>query len=233
VLLDVEELKAGYGAKQVVFDASFHVAPGEIVGIIGHNGAGKTTSLRSIFGMLPTQGGTVTYHGEKVTGRSCRANVRDGMAFIPSEQFVFAELSVHENLLLGALHERDGAARDARLAEVHEIFPILEERKGQVAGTFSGGQQRILSLGMALMSNPRLLLLDEPSLGIAPALVTTIFRSIRRFADERGLGVLLLEQNIAQLLEVADRVYVMRSGRVILEETAAQMKQRDDYWDLF
>jgi branched-chain amino acid transport system ATP-binding protein len=102
-----------------------------------------------------------------------------------------------------------------------------------VAGTFSGGQQRLLSLGMALMSNPRLLLLDEPSLGIAPALVTTIFRSIRRFADERGLGVLLLEQNIAQLLEVADRVYVMRSGRVILEETAAQMKQRDDYWDLF
>jgi branched-chain amino acid transport system ATP-binding protein len=233
LLLDVAGLAAGYGNKQVVFDLSMTVAPGEIVGIIGHNGAGKTTTLRTIFGALSAQGGTVTYRGEDITRQSPRLNVRAGISLIPSEHFVFTDMSVRDNLLLGALHERDSAVIDERLREVHDLLPILAERSEQLAGTFSGGQQRLLSLGTALMSGPRLLLLDEPSLGIAPALVSTIFSTIRRFAQERGLSVLVLEQNVAQLLKIVDRVYVMRSGRLILEETAEQMRAREQYWDLF
>jgi branched-chain amino acid transport system ATP-binding protein len=232
-LLAVEHLTTGYGSKSVVFDVSLHVQPGEVVGIIGHNGAGKTTTLRAIFGILSAQKGHIDYLGRNITNRSPRKNVQGGIALIPSEQFVFADMTVRDNLLLGALNERSNAVISERLAEVHELLPILKERSGQLAGTFSGGQQRLLSLGTALMSGPKLLLLDEPSLGIAPALVTSLFATIKRFAQERGLSVLLLEQNIGQLLRIVDRVYVMRSGSFILEETVEQMRQRDQYWDLF
>lgn len=232
-LLRLENLVSGYGSKTVIFDVSLHVNPGEVVGLIGHNGAGKTTTMKTVFGMLTPRTGDVTFAGESVVGRSCRRNVKAGMSFIPSERFVFADLSVRDNLMLGAIHQRNRGRIEATLAEVHDLLPILHERSTQAAGTFSGGQQRLLSLGMALMSDPKLLLLDEPSLGIAPALVSSLFGTIREIARERGLGVLLLEQNIGQLLQIADRIYVMRSGRIILEETAEQMKQRDDYWDLF
>lgn len=232
-LLAVDGLTSGYGSKSVVFNVSLHVQPGEVVGIIGHNGAGKTTTLRAIFGILPAQRGKIFYADHDITNRSPRKNVQAGIALIPSEQFVFADMSVRDNLLLGALNERSSSVINERLAEVHQLLPILEERSGQLAGTFSGGQQRLLSLGTALMSGPRLLLLDEPSLGIAPALVTSLFATIKGFALERGLSVLVLEQNIGQLLRIADRVYVMRSGSFILEETVEQMKMRDQYWDLF
>jgi branched-chain amino acid transport system ATP-binding protein len=233
VVLTVADLQAGYRSTQVVFDVSLNVKAGEIVGIIGHNGAGKTTTVRTVFGTLPPMGGAITYQGVNVTGHSPRRNVRAGMMLIPSEHFVFADMTVRENLSLGALHEKSQATINTRLEEVEELLPILSERSGQLAGTMSGGQQRLLSLGIALMSGPRLLLLDEPSLGIAPALVTQIFSTIRRFADERGLSVLVLEQNVAQLLRIVDRVYVMRSGRMILEESVEKMRLRDQYWDLF
>ena len=226
-------LKAGYGRKQVVFDVNLHVAEGEIVSIVGANGAGKTTTLKTIYGMLPAMGGTITYLGQNTTKSFATQNAARGMALIPAERFVFGDLTVKDNLLLGALHEKSTAARDERWKRVHELFPILAERSNQKAGTMSGGQQRMVSLGLALMSGPKLLMLDEPSLGLAPAVVIEIFSTIRRLADSEGLSVLILEQNIGQALRVADRFYVMRSGRIILEETNAQMRARKDYWDLF
>ncbi len=232
-LVATQGLQAGYGRKQVVFDVDLTVGSGEIVALLGHNGAGKTTTLKTIFGVLPALGGRVTYLDEDATHAGCRRNVTRGMAMIPAERFVFADLTVRENLLLGATHERSVTVRDARHAQVATLFPILDERAAQRAGTMSGGQQRMLSLGIALMSGPRVLLLDEPSLGLAPALVTTLFDAIAGLAKSQGLGVLLLEQNVGQVLRIADRVAVMRSGRVILEESAAHMRARESYWDLF
>jgi len=232
-LLVLSGVQAGYGRKHVVFDLDLHVGHGEIVTLVGHNGAGKTTTLKTVFGMLPPLGGHIVYDGDDVGRSSCRRNVLRGMSYIPAERFVFGDLNVIDNLRLGALHDKNGKTRDARLAMVYEMFPILRERSEQKARTMSGGQQRMLSLGLAMMSTPRLLLLDEPSLGLAPALVAEIFQGVRRLADEEGLSVLLLEQNVGQALLVADRAYVMRSGRIILEETAEQMRQRPDYWDLF
>jgi len=232
-LVATHALQGGYGHKHVVYDVDLAVSAGEIVALLGHNGAGKTTTLKTIFGMLPALGGRVTFDGEDATAGNCRRNVRRGMAMIPAERFVFADLTVRENLLLGATHARSTPLRDARYARIAGLFPVLSERPMQRAGTLSGGQQRMLSLGIALMSSPRLLLLDEPSLGLAPALVTTLFDAIVALAKGEGLGVLLLEQNVGQALRIADRVAVMRSGRVILEESAAAMRARETYWELF
>jgi branched-chain amino acid transport system ATP-binding protein len=232
-ILRVTKLQAGYGRKQVVFDVDLSVSRGEILGVFGHNGSGKTTTIRSVLGIMPVLGGTIEFKGEDVTKASSRANVKSGMAMIPSERFVFADLTVIDNLLLGAANDADTNRRDDRLELVRSLFPVLLERSTQLAGTMSGGQQRMVSLGMALMASPTLIMLDEPSLGLAPAVVQQIFTTIRRLADEEGLAVLLLEQNVGQALRIVDRVSVMRSGRVIVEETADQMRARDSYWDLF
>ena len=232
-VVEVKNLQAGYARKQVVFDVNLHVKRGEVVAIVGHNGAGKTTTLKTIFGMLPAMGGSIVYFGNDVSKSNTSANVKAGMSYIPSERFVFGNLTVRENLLLGALHEKSTDVVDKRRETVHGQFPILVERNAQAAGTMSGGQQRMVSLGLAMMSGPKLLLLDEPSLGLAPSIVIEIFETIRKLADREGLSVLILEQNIGQALRIADRFYAMRSGRIILEETAAQMRERKDYWELF
>jgi branched-chain amino acid transport system ATP-binding protein len=232
-LLALHGLQAGYGRKHVVFDVDMHVGEGEIVGVLGHNGSGKTTTIRTVLGINRALGGRIEFDGVDVTKSGSRHNVKAGMAMIPSERFVFADLTVRDNLLLGAENDPDPARRAKRMNMVHGLFPILIERAQQVAGTMSGGQQRMVSLGMALMASPKLLMLDEPSLGLAPMVVQQIFNTVRRLADEEGLSVLLLEQNVGQALRIVDRVYVMRSGRVIVEETVAQMKSRDSYWDLF
>ena len=231
-LLQVTGLQAGYGAKQVVFDVSLTVGAGEIVGIVGHNGAGKTTTLNSIFGVLRPRGGQVTYRGEDIAGHTCHKNVLAGMTLVPSEQFVFADLSVAENLQLGALWTPP-AKRAALLESVYEIFPVLKENPKQRAGQFSGGQQRMLSIGMALMADPKFMLFDEPSLGLAPAVTIRVFDTLRQLVDDRGISVLILEQNMPQLLRIVDRVYVMRSGRIAGEETAEQLRAREHYWDIF
>jgi branched-chain amino acid transport system ATP-binding protein len=232
-ILEVDKLCCGYGRKQVVFDLSLHVREGEVVTILGHNGSGKSTTIKTILGVLPPHGGRITYRGENTTGRGSRLNVRNGMALIPSERFVFADLSVIDNLLLGGANTPDAKVRAERMERTYELFPILSERSSQLAGTLSGGQQRMLSLGIALMGSPKLLMLDEPSLGLAPIVVENIFTAVRQLCASEGLSVLLLEQNVAQALRITDRAYVMRSGRVILEETAEQMRARGTYWDLF
>ncbi|GAA2117965.1 ABC transporter ATP-binding protein [Actinomadura napierensis] len=232
-LLDVSGLVAGYGRKEVLHGVGLRVEAGEIVTLMGHNGAGKTTTIRAVLGAVRPRAGTVRIAGRDTTRRPVRKAVAAGVAMIPSERFVFPDLSVHDNLLLGAANAPSGSGTAQRLATVKELFLILEERWKQPAGSMSGGQQRMVSLGMALMARPKLLLLDEPSLGLAPSVVETIFERLRSLADDDGLGILLLEQNVKQALKIADRAYAMRSGQVILEETAEQMRQRTDFWDLF
>ena len=232
-LLEVEGLGSSYGRRQVVFDVSLRVDAGEVATILGHNGAGKTTTMKTIFGLMKPTQGSVTYGGRDVAKMSVLERVQSGMSFVPAQQFVFGDLSVIDNLLLGAQSESSSEQIAERLDRVHKLFPILAERHRQLAGTMSGGQQRILSIGMALMSGPKLILLDEPSLGLAPVVFQQITEVLRELVVEKGLAVLLLEQNVQQALALADRVYVMRSGRTILEESADQMRARDHWWDLF
>lgn len=232
-LLEVESLQAGYGRSPVVFDVSFSVGKGEIVTILGHNGAGKTTTLKTVFGLLQPMRGTLRYDGADLTAQTYTHRVRSGLSFTPAERFVFPDLSVAANLRLGALGVADPERREHQSKLVHDLFPLLAERRNQLAGTLSGGQQRMLSIGIALMSDPRLLLLDEPSLGVSPVITQQILVALRRMADEEGRSVVLVEQNVGYALREAERVYVMRSGRTILEASAQDMRQRDHYWDLF
>lgn len=231
-LLNVTDLHSGYGRKEVLHGVSLHVDAGEIVTLMGHNGAGKTTLIRTVHGAMRATSGRVELAGNEAGRGAVRTAIRSRVALIPSERFVFGDMSVTDNLRLGAANAPSGSDSDARLAEVLDLFPILAERADQVAGSMSGGQQRMVSLGMALMARPRLLLLDEPSLGLAPSVVETIFGRLRELVEREQLGILLLEQNIKQALSISDRVYVMRNGQMILEETAAVMRQRTDFWDL-
>jgi branched-chain amino acid transport system ATP-binding protein len=232
-LLTLDNLSAGYGRRKVVHGVDLHLNTGEIVGLMGHNGAGKTTVIRTVHGLLPALGGRIVIDGEAVPLGSVRDNISRGLALIPSERFVFPDLSIRANLLLGAANAPAGSDRDEQLAFVEGLFPLLAERSAQLAGTLSGGQQRMVSLGIALMARPRLLLLDEPSLGLAPSVVEQIFGTLRPLVDRGGLGILLLEQNVQQALVICDRVYVVRNGTIILEETAEEMRARESYWDLF
>jgi branched-chain amino acid transport system ATP-binding protein len=232
-LLQVAGLRAGYGTRPVVFDVELEVGEREVVVLLGPNGAGKTTTLKAISGLLRPFNGTVTFAGENVTRVPAWKKVKRRISFIPSERFVFGELDVGENLSLGAFTVSADAGREQQLDRVQALFPILAQRLDQRARTMSGGEQRMLSLGISLMSSPRLLLLDEPSLGLAPAVVQRIMETIRELVDTAGISVLMVEQNVGQALRIADRVYVMRSGRIIHEESATAMQARDQWWDLF
>ncbi|MFN8080149.1 MAG: ABC transporter ATP-binding protein [Kineosporiaceae bacterium] len=231
-LLEVDGLGAGYGRKQVVFDASFSVAAGEVVVLLGHNGAGKSTVLRAVHGLLPARSGTIRYGRQEITGRSVQQNVADGVAFMASERFVFDDLTVSANLDAAALPV-PRSRRRAQIAHAQGLFPVLAERSNQLAGTLSGGQKRMLSTAMLLSTGPRLLLLDEPSLGLAPAVVDQLFGVLRSLCDREGLGILLVEQNVGQALRIADRVVALRAGRIMLVEDAAVLRQRTEFWDLF
>jgi len=232
-ILEVENLSAGYGPLTAVFDADLRLRRGEVVALMGHNGAGKTTTVKSIFGLVKARAGTIRYAGEDVTGHGPRRNVSAGMSFTPAEAFVFADLSVQDNLRLGALSNASAERREQRMEQVLDLFPILRERAKQRAGTFSGGQQRMLSVGIALMSDPRLMLLDEPSLGLSPAVVDQILATLRNLAMTEQMTVLLIEQNMKYALEVADRMVIMHSGRTTLDATAEEMRARESWWDLF
>ena len=230
--LAVDGLSVSYGRREALHEVSLQVEPGEILSVLGHNGAGKTTLLKGIFGMVPSTG-TVAFDGETRSRPSTVESVRRGISFTPAEAPIFRDLTVRENLVLGAFSVGDADRRDGLLERVHELFPLLAERSDAIAGQFSGGQQRMLSIAIALMSEPRLMLLDEPSLGIAPGLVTDIFKRVRRLCDEEGLSVLLVEQNVRAALTIANRTAFLRDGRIILEETAEKSRARDHWWDLF
>jgi len=231
-VLRVEDLRTGYGDTEVVGGVSLEVAAGEVVALIGHNGAGKTTTLRSIMGLQRVWGGRVLLGGDDITGHRPSDGVRLGIGMVPEQGFVFGELTIDENLRLAGARV-PAAELGGRIEGVFERFPVLKERRAQRAQALSGGEQRMLSMGMTLLNRPRLLLLDEPSLGLAPFLVERIMDEVREIATERRTAVLLVEQNVGQALRVADRAYVLRTGQVIAAERADELARRERLWELF
>ena len=222
-MLRVEDLQVRYGAITAVRDISLEVRPGELVALLGSNGAGKTTTLLSISGALNAASGRIFFEDEEITSLSPEKVVRKGIAMVPETRDVFPDLTVAENLRLGAfVHRHDRAGYERDLKNMVDLFPVLETRANQAAGTLSGGEQQQLVIARALMSRPKLLLLDEPSLGLAPVIVDLIFGLIARLR-EQGLTILLVEQNAAQALKYADRVYVMSLGEVATSGTADEI----------
>jgi branched-chain amino acid transport system ATP-binding protein len=232
MLLEVQDVVAGYGKKIVLRGISLEVGQEEIVAVVGHNGAGKTTLLRTIFGLLPPRQGGIRFRGERIDGRRSALNVRNGIAFVPQGHGVFPDLSVLENLELGAhiLERREVAER---LEAVFALFPVLKERLRQEAGTLSGGQQQMLALGMALVLRPHLLLLDEPSLGLAPFLVQRMLEAVVEINRRFQTAILLVEQNVKQALRIAGRVHVMKVGRVVYTGAPESLDRPETLWQLF
>ncbi len=223
-LLEVKNVHAYYGNIHALKGISLAVEQGEIVALIGGNGAGKTTTLRSISGLLRPRQGTIAFAGADLAGRPAHELVAAGIAMVPEGRGAFAKLTVAENLEMGAYHREDeeGIAED--MARVYKLFPRLDERRSQLAGTMSGGEQQMLVMGRAMMSRPSLLLLDEPSMGLAPILVETIFSTIEEI-NKAGTTVLLVEQNAHMALQIAHRGYVLQTGEIILSKDAAALQQ--------
>jgi len=219
MLLRVTNLRCGYGSLEVIHGASLHVSAGEIVGLLGANGAGKTSLLKTIVGLLPPWQGDILVEGRSTRGQPAWRSISNSVVLVPEGKMLFADMTVRENLLIGGYHNPD---RLWQLEIVLERFPRLRERIGQVAGTLSGGEQQMLALGRALMGRPKLLLLDEPSMGLAPLLVREVFAEILKLRDS-GVTVLLVEQNAVATLQIADRAYVIETGEIILEGEAATL----------
>ena len=226
VLLEAQDLEAQYGWTKVLHGLSFAVETGGITTILGANGAGKTTTLRAVCQMVKT-GGQVRFDGQRIDGKTTEDIVRLGIAHTPEGRGTFVELSVEENLKLGAYARRDRTGLAEDYTKVYEYFPVLAERRRQQAGTLSGGEQQMLAVARALMSRPRLLLLDEPSLGLAPLVVREIFRIVRTINQHERVSVLLVEQNAAMALELAHHAYLLETGRVVMSGPAAELKKDD------
>jgi branched-chain amino acid transport system ATP-binding protein len=225
-MLEVSNLHAGYGGVSVLRGVSLNVPSGKIVALLGANGAGKTTLMRAICGLASIQGGTVTLAGATATGRAPEALVRDGLVLVPQGRLLFADMTVRENLEMGGYSDNDRARRETQLARVETLFPILRERAHQMAGLLSGGEQQMLAVARALMSSPRCLLLDEPSLGLSPKAFGTIIEAIRRINAD-GIPVLIAEQNVRRILRLADYVYVLATGRIALEGEGSRLMADD------
>jgi len=226
-VLEVNQLSVTYGDLRAVWDASFRVNAGELVAIVGSNGAGKTTTLRAIHGLIPAAGGEIVFDGRRLTGEPSYRRVKEGIALVPEGRRVFPAMSVLENLEIAAF--ASGARGDlrARLDEVFELFPVMAERRAQHGGTLSGGEQQMLAIARALMARPRLLMLDEPSLGLAPIVVERLYETIGRLR-EQGLTMLLVEQYVYGALDLADRAYVLETGRITRAGGGRELL-RDDY----
>jgi branched-chain amino acid transport system ATP-binding protein len=215
VLLKVSGLQVAYGGIQAVKGVDFEVREGELVSLIGSNGAGKTTTMKAITGNLPLAGGDIEYLGKSIKGQGPWDLVRQGLAMVPEGRGVFTRMTITENLLMGAYTRRDKAGITADIEKVFTIFPRLRERKDQLAGTMSGGEQQMLAMGRALLSRPKVLLLDEPSMGLSPIMVDKIFEVVRDVYAQ-GVTILLVEQNASRALALADRGYVMESGLITM-----------------
>ncbi|MAT07266.1 MAG: ABC transporter ATP-binding protein [Acidimicrobiaceae bacterium] len=224
-MLNVTNLTAGYGPVSVLRGIDFYVNKGEVVVILGANGAGKTTTLRALSGMIDT-GGSVTFEGEELVGQAPPNIVRKGIAHIPQGRGTFPELSVHDNLEVGAYTRKDNEV-DADIEKWYEVYPVLKNRRNQLAGSLSGGEQQMLAVARALMGRPRLLLLDEPSLGLAPFLVQDLFERFGRLNTEDGTTLLVVEQNAQLALGIAHRGYVLEAGQIAIKGTADELMHDD------
>ena len=226
-MLEVKNLEVYYGVICALKGISFEVNEGEIVSLIGANGAGKTTMMQSVVGLIPKRNGTVTFDGHDITKTPCHKIVQLGMTQVPEGRRIFQELSVYENLVMGAYSVKDQQQFKADLESIYDRFPRLAERRRQIAGTLSGGEQQMLAMSRALMSRPKLLMLDEPSMGLAPILVDQIFSIIKEL-HASGTTILLVEQNASKALEIADRAYVLENGAITLTGTGLELSQSDE-----
>jgi branched-chain amino acid transport system ATP-binding protein len=221
-LLEVKDLQVYYGVIQALKGISFEVNEGEIVTLIGANGAGKTTTMQSIIGLIPSQGGTVTFDGMDITKMPCHKIVRSGLTQVPEGRRIFQELTVYENLLMGGFSQKDQSVLKKDIEGIYERFPRLFERKNQIAGTLSGGEQQMLAIGRALMGSPKLLILDEPSLGLAPLLIKDIFETLKKIKAE-GTTILIVEQNALATLKIADYAYVLELGKISMHGKSSDL----------
>jgi branched-chain amino acid transport system ATP-binding protein len=225
-MLSLAAISAGYGSFQVLFDVSLEVPRGEAVGVIGPNGAGKTTLMRVISGLVQRYAGAMSFDGRSIGGLPAYRMVEQGIAHVPENRRLFPRLTVEDNLRIGAYLPRARRQCAEQLDRVYKLFPRLKDRREQLAGTLSGGEQQMCAIGRALMSDPKLLLMDEPSAGLAPLVVAQVFDLVRRIRAE-GLTVLIVEQNVQQVLDVVDRAYLLEVGRIKLAGTSAELKGND------
>ncbi len=225
-MLKIDNVEVSYGMINAIKGVSFEVKEGEIVALIGSNGAGKTTILHTITGLITPKAGEIHFEEQDITKKPAHKIVGMGMAHVPEGRRIFQELSVYENLKLGAFLLKDKKHIDDNLRYVYQHFPRLKERKNQIAGTLSGGEQQMLAMGRALMSSPKILLMDEPSMGLSPILVNEIFQIIREVSKD-GTTVLLVEQNAKKALSIADRAYVLETGKIILSGNASELMNND------
>ncbi len=225
-LLEVNNLEVFYGVIQAIKGISFKVEEGELVTLIGANGAGKTTTMQSVMGLIHARSGEIVYNGQRINNVPSHKIVQLGMTQVPEGRRVFAELTVYENLLMGAYIEKNKSIIKEDMEKIFELFPRLAERRNQVAGTLSGGEQQMLAMGRAIMSRPKLLMLDEPSMGLSPLLVDLVFDIIKQLHSD-GTTILLVEQNAGKALEISDRAYVLENGRITLEGTGKELSESD------
>lgn len=225
-LLEVKNLEVYYGVINALKGVSFEVNEGEIVTLIGANGAGKTTTMQSVIGLIPSRAGTVIYDGVDITKMPCHKIVHLGMTQVPEGRRVFQELTVFENLMMGAYSQKKNSNFKEDIDRIYERFPRLAERKNQIAGTLSGGEQQMLAMGRALMTHPKLLMLDEPSMGLSPLLVDQVFEIIKDI-NKDGTTILLVEQNAGKSLAISDRAYVLETGSIVLSGTGAELAASD------
>ncbi|HLJ01921.1 MAG TPA: ABC transporter ATP-binding protein [Solirubrobacteraceae bacterium] len=226
MLLSLDGITTYYGQMRILEGISLQVGPGELVCLLGGNASGKSTTLKTVLGLVKPRAGRVVLDGEDVTARPVPHRIARGIAIVPENRRLFGDMTVRENLELGAVL-RDGSTFDQDLERVHTLFPRLYERRAQLAGTLSGGEQQMVAMGRALMSHPRLLLMDEPSMGLAPALVQQNFRIIKE-VHESGVAVLMVEQNATMALSIADRGYVLSTGQIVLEGAASELLKSED-----
>jgi branched-chain amino acid transport system ATP-binding protein len=226
-MLRVEHIKVSYDEVPALHEVSFKVEPGQIVSIVGANGAGKSTILRAISSTLHLDGGSILFENQRTDQIPPHRVVERGVAHVPEGRRLFARLTVNQNLTLGAYTKKSPDHREATLKTIFKLFPILQERQNQRAGTLSGGEQQMLAIARGLMSKPKLLMLDEPSMGIMPKLITEIFEMIQRLNKEEGITILLVEQNVQEALELADYAYVLQTGRIVMEGKPAELLQTD------
>ena len=227
-MLKVENIESGYGPMQVLWGPSIETKPGTITSLLGPNGAGKSTLLWTILGSVKVRSGKVLYEEKDVTAISPHVKVDMGLTMVPEGKHLFKEMTVYDNLVMGAYRKEAAQAKNENLEIVYSMFPILAERHAQKAGSLSGGQQQMVTIGRALMTKPRLIMMDEPSQGLAPKLVNEIFETIEKMKEEVGLTILLVEQNAAASLDAADYVYVMHEGTIKAEGTPAEIKGSDE-----
>ena len=226
-MLQVNSINVAYGDVEVLHEVSLDINSGELVAVIGANGAGKTTLLRTISGLLRPFEGTIAFEDKVISTQNPDKIVANGIVQVPEGRLLFPDMSVHENLEMGAYLVRDKSVVSERMDSVHNLFPVLRDRSSQLAGTLSGGEQQMLAVGRGLMAGPKIFMFDEPSLGLAPKLVQSIFEMVQHINKELGVTVLLVEQNVRQSCEISDRAFVLENGRMVLHGTGLEMLEND------